>query len=226
MLSPSVVTFIASVSIPAGARVKFVAGSVTSVTLADHGDVEIGTAILHSGKSSYAAGDGVGVALINHPGTIICLASGAISGGQTVNRADGGAVSQGGAGDNFGTALADAGDGDWLEALRNPGMLVTVADGAVTTQKLAGGAVTGAKMSATAFKLYAVAGADSSGGAQDLATAGVLATDRIVEVIDLTTPAVLANANFTPGANKVTQAQAAGNLSAKKLLIRLLPASA
>ena len=54
-----------------------------------------------------------------------------------------------------------------------------------------------------------------------IAVVGVVGTDRIVSVVDLTTPAALPVAGFTAGAAKITQA--ATNLSTKKLLIQTLP---
>lgn len=136
--SASVTTYIASEVIPAGARVKFVSGSALIIQLADAAEVEIGTAILHSGKSSYAIGDGVGVALLTNPGTRTCIALSAITAGATVKRAIDGKVDDSGAGDNFGIACEDAAaDGDWIEVLWSPSVLATPADAAVTAAKLA-----------------------------------------------------------------------------------------
>ena len=138
MLRNSITSFLATELIPAGARVKFTAGSITHVELADLGDVEIGTAILHAGKSSYAAESAVGVALITHPGTRTCVAAGAIAAGAIVKRADDGKVDDTGAGNNFGVALEAAdGDGDMIEVVAIPGLLVTPSDASVTLAKLA-----------------------------------------------------------------------------------------
>jgi hypothetical protein len=138
MLRTSPTSFIATEAISAGARVKFTAGSVTHVELADEGDVEIGTALLHSGKSSYAAGTAVGVALIEQPGTRHCIAASAIAAGAVVKRADDGMVNDTGNGNNFGQALeAATAAGDVIEVLCTPGVLVTPADASVTPAKLA-----------------------------------------------------------------------------------------
>jgi hypothetical protein len=124
MLSPDIVSFVANENIPAGARVKFVANNPARVQLAGADDVEIGTAILHSGKSSYAAGTPVGVKLANSPGTRTCLASGAFAAGATVKRAANGKVDDGAAGANYGIAMeASTGDGDMPEVLALPGIL-------------------------------------------------------------------------------------------------------
>jgi hypothetical protein len=138
MIRTSITTFIANEEIPAGARVKLVSGSAVRVELADAADVEIGTAILHSGKSSYAVDTEVGVALLTHPGTRTCLAAGAFAVGATVKRMADGKVDDTGAGDNFGIALeASAADLDLVEVLWLPSALATPADGAVTIAKLA-----------------------------------------------------------------------------------------
>ncbi len=138
MLRTSVTSFLATELIPAGARVKLTAGSTTHVELADEGDVELGTALLHSGKSSYAAGEAVGVAFITHPGTRTCIAASAIAAGAIVKRADNGKVNDTGNGNNFGVSLesADA-DGDTIEVVAIPGLLVTPSDASVTLAKLA-----------------------------------------------------------------------------------------
>jgi hypothetical protein len=117
MLSHSTTTFVAYETIPAGSRVVLRADGL--VALAGVADTEIGTAILHSGKSSYAAGDPVGVALVNHPGTVTCVASEAITKAAVVKRAAGGKVAVSGAGTTVGIAFesADA-DGEFIEVLR------------------------------------------------------------------------------------------------------------
>lgn len=147
MLRTSPASFIATEVIPAGARVKFTAGSAMHIELADSGDVEIGTALLHNGKSSYAIGDAVGVALTSQPGTRTCLAFSSFAVGATVKRADNGYVDDAGAGDNYGIALeASTGLGDFVEVLSVAALLTTVADAAVTAAKLATGAVTAVKL--------------------------------------------------------------------------------
>ena len=221
MLSPSIVSFVAFEAILGGARVLL--RSDNSIQNAGIADKELGVAVLYSGKSAYALGDAVGVALVNHPGSVVCIAAGNIAFGAVIKRAAAGQVAADGLGDNFGIALADASAGDYVEALRDPTVLATVADSSVTTAKVAPGAVTGAKLNLAALKTYVVAGVDASVAPADIAVAGVVVTDRIVSVVDLSTPAALAIANFTPGAAKITQAQAGGNLSAKKLLIQTLP---
>jgi hypothetical protein len=138
MLSQSIVSYIAAEIIPAGARVKLVSGSANRVELADAADIEIGTAILFSGKSSYAAESAVGVALLTHPGTRTCLAAGAFSAGAIVKRMADGKVDDTGAGDNFGIALeASTADLDQVEVMWLPSALATPADSAVTLAKLA-----------------------------------------------------------------------------------------
>lgn len=69
------------------------------------------------------------------------------------------------------------------------------------------------------FKSFVVTGVNSTGGAADITATGAASTDVIEMVIDLTTPAKKTSAQFTPGTDKFTQAQAAGDLSAKSLLI-------
>ena len=138
MLTPSIVTYIANETILAGCRVKFVAGSVTAVELADAADVEIGTALLHSGQSSYTPGYGVAVQLVNTPGSRTCNAAGAFAAGATLRRMDGGLVDDTGVGDIFGIALEAATvAGDLVDVLCLPNMLVTAADGSITSAKLA-----------------------------------------------------------------------------------------
>ena len=123
MLSPNIVSFIAAELILAGARVKFAAGSSIRVVNAGINDVEIGTAILHSGKSSYAAESAVGVKLNVDPGSRTCIAAGAIApngSGLPINkRAANGKVGDGsGNGSEVGIALEDAAaDGDFVECL-------------------------------------------------------------------------------------------------------------
>ena len=138
MLTPSIVTYIANETILAGCRVKFVAGSVTAVELADAADVEIGTALLHSGQSSYAAGYGVGVQLVNTPGSRTCNAAGAFAAGAMLRRMADGLVDDTGPGDIFGVALeAATAAGDLVDVLCLPGLLVSPVDASVTPAKLA-----------------------------------------------------------------------------------------
>lgn len=121
MISPDILTFIASETIPAGARVKLVSGSGIRVQLADASEVEIGTAILHSGKSSYAAETEVGVKLISSPGTRSVIAdAGDITAGEPIYRADDGKVGDTGV-NFFGYALEASGAaGDVIEAISLP----------------------------------------------------------------------------------------------------------
>lgn len=123
MLSHNIVTYVAAVAIPAGSRVKFVAGSAISVTLAGAQDIEIGTAILHSGRLSYPAGTAVGVKLMNDSGTRTCVATTALTAGQLVRRAAAGQVDDtAGVGDPFGYACEVAAAGEFVEVLTIPGM--------------------------------------------------------------------------------------------------------
>ncbi len=116
MLTPQIASFIATEAIPAGARVKFTSGSVVAVELADAADREIGIAILHSGKSSYAAGDPVGV-FMRFP-TVTLYASGAFSAGATLRRMVDGGVDDTGTGAPFAIALeAATAAGDFIEGL-------------------------------------------------------------------------------------------------------------
>ncbi|MEA3210978.1 MAG: hypothetical protein QOE70_4035 [Chthoniobacter sp.] len=140
MLSPSILTFIATELILAGARVKFTPGQAGhAVSLAGAADVEIGTAILHSGKSSYAAGTGVGVALVTHPGSRHCIAGGVVTVLDVVKRDASGKVATAGAGDIFGVAIESGAADDIIEVLWHPGLATTVADAAVTAAKLGDG---------------------------------------------------------------------------------------
>lgn len=121
MLRSSITSFIAAETIPAGARVKFASGSIVRVELADAADNEIGTAILHSGKSSYAVDTEVGVALVGHPGTRTCIATAAFAAGVIVKRDVDGKVDDGAAGSDFGIALEAAAEaGDTVEVLYLP----------------------------------------------------------------------------------------------------------
>ncbi|MEN6637082.1 MAG: hypothetical protein ABFC56_14610 [Clostridiaceae bacterium] len=95
-------------------------------------------------------------------------------------------------------------------------------DGAVTTAKLDGGSVTGAKLDASAYSVWAVTGADASAAAQDLAAVGVVATLRILEVINHTDGTIVDKSTITSDVDKFVLAS--GNLAEKKLIIRTLPA--
>jgi hypothetical protein len=128
MLSPDIVSFVANETIPAGARVKFVAGSTIKVELADAYDVEIGTAILHCGKSSYAANTAVGVKLIMDPGTRHVIAASAFAAGAIIKRAVDGKVDDTGAGEGIGIACeAATAAGDLIEALWLPSLAAATA---------------------------------------------------------------------------------------------------
>ena len=118
-----IISFNAAEAISAGARVKFSSGTNTIVN-AVLADVEIGTAILYSGKSSYAIGDAVGVKLNNAPGTRTVIANGAIAVGAVVKRAAAGKVAPAsGTGANYAIAMEAAGaDGDLIEVLHVDGL--------------------------------------------------------------------------------------------------------
>ena len=121
MLTPQIPTYIANETIYAGSRVKFVTGSVIKVELADAGDTEIGTAILHSGAEFVVAGYGVSVNLIGNPGGRTLRAGGAFAAGATLYRSADGKVDDSGSGDAvaIATESADA-DGDFVDALWIP----------------------------------------------------------------------------------------------------------
>ncbi len=193
MLSPSVVSFVAYETILAGSRVTLRSDGLIEVSGID--DREIGNAILHSGKSSYAAGDAVGVALVNHPGSITCIALDAIAKGEVVHRAADGKVSAGGPGDNFGVAFDDATtDGDPVEVLRDPSLMATVADDSVTTAKIDDDAVTIDKI------------ADNAVGVSQLADDAVdtaALADAVADQIFVTTVAI-ANTGSPDGVAHIT----------------------
>ena len=65
-----------------------------------------------------------------------------------------------------------------------------------------------------ATKNIVAAGLASAG---NITASGVVATDVIKSVTDLTTPAALNPANFTPGSGVIAQASGAGNISSKTL---------
>ena len=100
----------------------------------------------------------------------------------------------------------------------------TIDDSAVTTVKLAGSSVTGAKLSTTFKTLFGATGADASGGAEELSAVGVTDTMRIVSVIDLTDGIPLDPTIFTAGTDVISQAS--GNYAADKLIFEVIPASA
>jgi len=97
-------------------------------------------------------------------------------------------------------------------------------DGAVTTAKLDGGSVTGAKIDANAYATWSVTGADASESAQDLPAVGVVATLRILEVINHTDGTIVDKSTITSDVDKFVLAS--GNLAEKTLIVRTLPASA
>lgn len=119
MLTPATPSFIASGAIPAGARVKFVAGDPTKVQVAGVNEAEIGTAILHCGKDSYADGTAVGVKLLAEAGGRHVIAAGVIALGASLLRAANGKVDDGGAGTEIGLVAVEAAtaDGDIIEAI-------------------------------------------------------------------------------------------------------------
>lgn len=67
-------------------------------------------------------------------------------------------------------------------------------------------------------KYYVATGVN---GAGDITTTGVVASDIVESVVDLTTPAKKTASQYTPGTDKVTQVTGAGDTSAKSLLITL-----
>jgi len=102
-------SFVADETIPAGARVKYI--GACRVALAGLADVEIGNAILDTGKSSYAAGGAVGV-ILKHP-LQYAIAGGVIADGAAVKRAAAGKVLADGEGAACAIAFeAAAADGD------------------------------------------------------------------------------------------------------------------
>jgi hypothetical protein len=81
-------------------------------------EAEIGTAILHCGKDSYADGTAVGVKLLAEAGGRHVIAAGAIVKGASLLRAANGKVDDGGAGTEIGlVALEDAAADDVFEAI-------------------------------------------------------------------------------------------------------------
>lgn len=94
-------SFKATEAIPAGRRVKYVAGG--GVALAGAGEVEIGISQLHNGKSSYASGDPVSVLLHRLP--VLVEAAGAFADGATLQRMADGKVDDTGSGAQFAIAL-------------------------------------------------------------------------------------------------------------------------
>lgn len=191
MLSQSIVSYIAAETIPAGARVKFVSGSSNRVELADSTDNDIGTALLYSGKSSYAAESAVGVALNNHPGTRTLLTdASAIAAGELVYKANDGKVAHTGT-DIYGVALdANGSESVNIEGMHNPqGADATPGDGSVTAAKLAPDAVETLKI-------------------LDLnVTTGKLAANAV-------TTAKITDANVTPAKTNIVQAVTATSTGA------------
>ena len=116
------------------------------------------------------------------------------------------------------TALVSA-IADYLDNIVDAANLT---DGIITTAKLDGGAVTGAKLDANAYAVWAVTGADASESAQDLAAVGVVATLRILEVVNHTDGTVVDKSTITAGTDKFVLAS--GNLAAKQLIIRTIAA--
>lgn len=107
-------TFNATEDIPAGRRVKYVAGG--GVALADDSETEIGVSGLHSGKSTYASGEAVQVHLRCLP--VLCEAAGTFSDGATVKQMADGKVDDTGTGGDFGTALqASTASGEYVQVL-------------------------------------------------------------------------------------------------------------
>jgi len=107
-------SFTASEDIPAGSRVKYVAGG--GVALAGAAEKEVGIAILHSGKSSYASGSQVGVQLRALP--VLCQAAGAFADGAAVQRMASGLVDDAGSGATYGIATeAAAALGDLIQVI-------------------------------------------------------------------------------------------------------------
>jgi hypothetical protein len=108
------ITLVANETIPAGRRVKYVAGN--KCALASDSEIEIGVSILHSGKSSYAIGEPVGVQLKHR--TVLCEAAGAFADGATVKRMASGKVGDTGSGADYGIAFgASAAAADLVEVL-------------------------------------------------------------------------------------------------------------
>lgn len=121
MLTPANPSYIANETIYAGSRVKFISGSVVKVELADAGDAEIGTAILHGGQEYVAAGYPITINLIGNPGGRTFRASAAITAGDTIYRAADGKVASSGSGDAIGIAAESAAaDGDFIDGIVQP----------------------------------------------------------------------------------------------------------
>jgi len=157
MLTPTNhATFIASEAITAGARVKLVSGSGIRIELADAGDNEIGTAILHQGKSTYAAEDPVGVLLLGGSGTRTVIAASTFAAGATLKRADDGKVDDTGSGAEFGIAIEAATAANepiealWLPTYAKTRSVVVDSDGATLTAAQTGTIVSNLGASAAA----------------------------------------------------------------------------
>lgn len=107
-------TFNATEDIPAGRRVKYVAGG--GVALADDSETEIGVSGLHSGKLTYASGEAVQVVLRCLP--VLCEAAGTFADGATVKQMADGKVDDTGTGGDFGLALqAATASGEYIQVL-------------------------------------------------------------------------------------------------------------
>lgn len=197
MLSGSKSTFLAGASFKAGVRLKFVGDGSNTVIPAMAGDNEIGTALLFSAKEFYPVGSSVGLAFPFDSNTRTLLASGQISQGKPLFRADNGAVSMANVGEYFGIALDNANDGEMFEGTY-----------------LAGG------LPASARKVYIAQGANSTAGPVNIPVAGVQASDRVTEAINVTDQVVLDFTKFTPYAGGFSQAQSLGDLSTKKIQFR------
>lgn len=135
----------------------------------------------------------------------------------TVSKTDGGGTRS-----MAGILVGVEGSGVWVLGI--PQLPIAVpADGSVSTAKLGGAAVTGAKLHADAITPRVVTGADATGGAESLTATGMVATDRILAAINLTDSAVLNKAIFTPGTDSVSQAS--GNYDTKAILLLTVPAA-
>ena len=108
------ISLLASVTIPGGSLVKYVAGQQAG--LAGTADTPIGVALFYTGKDSYASGSMVGVQLDKLP--LCVIASGAITDGATVYQAANAKVSATATGTAIGIAIEAANDGDLLQIIR------------------------------------------------------------------------------------------------------------
>lgn len=107
-------TFHATEDIPAGRRVKYVAGG--GVALADDSETEIGVSCLHSGKLTYASGEAVSVHLRTLP--VLCEAAGTFADAAIVKQMADGKVDDTGNGAQYGIALeAATASGEYVQVL-------------------------------------------------------------------------------------------------------------